>query len=263
MPIIIVVAVALSVAGVAYLLRRTVFSSLTPSAGTCAVVVPVRVFAIFAIVFPMGVAVHQSLGHYMDSERASRYEAQLLASLWREPEVAPADPALSALQRAANCYLKYVVGTEWPLMAQGRTKEINDRRLWLLYEALPNDELGSHLRAFGLLDQIAVYRATRIHGAQARTPNVLLHFLGLAVLVLLCAVFIEGMKARAWIQAAAVGTACGLAGALFAILFALDNPYSHPVAISPDDLTQKMLLLERIAGEGVLTDCTDRASDGK
>lgn len=254
-PVLLVTLVSVAGALIAYLLRRFVFYAVHPSEGTLATVSTLRIFAIFAIAFPMGVTIQEALGDYLDAERATRYEAQSVATLWREAGVKPVDPDLQAVQQAAHCYLKYVVGVEWPLMSAGRVDQISDDRLWGLYKSIPRDETLTHARAFAVLEDIAIFRATRIHAARISTPKTLVHFLVLASLVLVVAAFIEGMAARAVVQAAVVGGVLGLAGALFAILYCLDTTFSPPIAVSPVDLAEKLQLLVRIAAPGALKDC--------
>lgn len=215
-----------------------------------------RLVTVFAIAFPTGVSIHEQLEDFEQGEEASLFEAEAIATLWRQATATPPRPESKQLQQAIVCYVKYCLDEEWPAMRRGSAEDLSDAPLERLFAAIPNDGSLAHLYEFNIVSEIAKYRTLRLACADNSLPAAIIVFLSLGLLALFATIFLESVRTPAWAHAAGMGIVTIVCGLIVGIMIILGHPFAPPLDIQPVQLEASFARITATAGEAAVSNCS-------
>jgi hypothetical protein len=210
------------------------------------------VFGVLATGFSvlLGFVIFLAFTSYDDTKRGAETEAELVAQQFVVAQFLPAAPA-RRLGDELTCYARYVVGREWPTLADGdRPAEVNPwgvAQYRTLRAARP--ESPSAQAAFSkLLDQTTdrqTARQDRLHAAEGVVPLPLWLVLILtAVVIVGFMLFFADSGERAIVQATLIGSVICVVSAMLLLLGFLDNPYrAGPGSLQPTAMERTLGIL--------------------
>jgi hypothetical protein len=158
------------------------------------------------------------------------------------------EPAANNLESQARGYLDTVIHHDWPQMRQGTLDDRSDQ----LLAAMSTSVLGLNETASGAssaqqyaiaqLSTLASARAERASAAASRLPLGVLAAVIVTSLIVCVFPFAGGIKSdRMSVAIAVLQTA--LVAVTVVVVFQLDNPFTGPLATTPDALTSVAALI--------------------
>jgi amino acid transporter len=151
-------------------------------------------------------------------------------------------PAASNLETQVDAYLGTVIHHDWPQMQRGTLDDRSDQQLTAmstfvlrLDETAPGASNAPQY-AIAQLSALASARAQRANAAESRLPLGVLVAVLVTSLIVCLFPFVGGMKSdKANVVIAILQT--GLVAVTAMVVFQLDNPFTGPLATTPDPLT--------------------------
>jgi hypothetical protein len=232
------------------------------------------VFGVLATGFSvlLGFVIFLAFTSYDDTKRGAETEAELVAQQFVVAQFLPAAPA-RRLGDELTCYARYVVGREWPTLADGdRPAEVNPwgvAQYRTLRAARP--ESPSAQAAFSkLLDQTTdrqTARQDRLHAAEGVVPLPLWLVLILtAVVIVGFMLFFADSGERAVVQAVLIGTVVAVMALTILLIRFLDSPYQDGAGgLKPVAMEETLRLLDqqrRIVGDRTPVPCDAQGTAG-
>jgi len=227
------------------------------------------VFGVLATGFSvlLGFVIFLAFTSYDDTKRGAETEAEVVAQQFMIAQFLPPASA-RAFGDELTCYARYVVGREWPTLAEGRQPdEVNPWGVAMfrtLHAAKP--ESPSAQAAFSkLLDETTdrqTARQDRLHAAQGVVPVPLWLVLILTAAVIVgFMLFFADSGERAIVQATLIGSVILVVSAMLLLLGFLDNPYRDgPGSLQPTAMERTLGILARqreIVGSTGPLPCSD------
>ncbi len=225
------------------------------------------VFGVLATGFAItvGFVVFLAFESFDASRSGAEAEAVLVAQQLETAQLLPAR-SRPALDGALVCYARYVVGTEWPLMEDGRADEVPNPWGVALFRAIRRVDARTALEQAALgkwLDQTAdreQARQDRIHGAEGVIPTPLWGVLlfGAAVIFVYMLFFADSGE-RAVVQALQIGSVVAVLGLTLSVIGFLNRPYgSGAGGLAPTAMERTLALAGRelrIVGADITPPC--------
>ncbi len=164
-------------------------------------------------------------------------ESAAILSLYRDAEVLP-EPTRTNVEGALKNYLGLVISDEWPMLVEGHPSpkaEFALGQIWKDYRELTPQtawDVALSAESFRQLNEVSVRRSHRLVLAESRLPAILWFFLlGGGVIMVVFTYFFHTNNIVA--HAVMVGMTTVLVVSALYIVYAFDEPFSGPIAVSP------------------------------
>jgi amino acid transporter len=151
-------------------------------------------------------------------------------------------PAADNLETQVDAYLGTVIHHDWPQMQRGTLDDRSDQQLTAmstfilrLDETAPGAS-NAQQYAIAQLSALASARAQRASAAESRLPLGVLVAVLVTSLIVCLFPFVGGMKSDK-VNVVIVILQTGLVAVTAMVVFQLDNPFTGPLATTPDPLT--------------------------
>jgi hypothetical protein len=228
-------------AGIAWFLRKREFE---PEDVTIGFLGP-SLAAMFLLVLALALATEwQTIG---SAQQAAGNEAVAVRQLYWAASGLP-KPAESELQTEVRDYLGTVINHDWPQMERGTLDDRSDQVLTtmgtfvLRLNTTTSAASNAQQYALGQLSVLASARAERAGAAGSRLPLGVLAAVIVTSLIVCMFPFAGGIRSDKVSVAIAVLQAALVAVAVV-VVFQLDNPFTGPLATTPDSFTQVAALV--------------------
>ena len=222
--------------GVAWFLRKREFE---PEDVTIGFLGP-SLAAMFLLVLALALATEwQTIG---SAQQAAGNEAVAVRQIYWAASGLP-QPAGNELTTQVRGYLSTVIHHDWPQMERGTLDDRSDQLLAamgtfvLRLNTTTSGASNAQQYALGQLSVLASARAQRADAAESRLPLGVLVAVIFTSLIVCVFPFAGGIRSDKVCIAIAIIQASLVAVAVV-VVFQLDNPFTGPLAITPDSFTQ-------------------------
>jgi Protein of unknown function (DUF4239) len=157
-------------------------------------------------------------------------------------------PAASNLEAQVSGYLTTVIHHDWPQMRQGTLDDLSDQQLStmsmfvLRLNETASGASNAQQYALAQLSVLASARAQRANAAESRLPLGVLVAVIVTSLIVCVFPFAGGIKSDK-MSIAIVVLQSALVAVAVVVVFQLDNPFTGPLATTPDPLTSVAALV--------------------
>jgi hypothetical protein len=157
-------------------------------------------------------------------------------------------PAASNLEAQVGGYLSTVIHHDWPQMQQGTLDDLSDQQLStmsmfvLRLNETASGASNAQQYALAQLSVLASARAQRASAAESRLPLGVLAAVIVTSLIVCVFPFAGGIKSDR-MSIAIVVLQAALVAVAVVVVFQLDNPFTGPLATTPDSLTSVAALV--------------------
>jgi hypothetical protein len=232
---------ALAAAGIAWFARKR---EREPEDVTIGFLGP-SLAAMYLLVLALALATEWST--ISSAQQAAGNEAVAVRQLYWAAGGLP-DPAASNLESQVRGYLDTVIHHDWPQMQRGALDDRSDQRLSAMsMSVLRLNETASgpsnaQQYAIAQLSTLASARAQRANAAGSRLPLGVLAAVIVTSLIVCVFPFAGGIRSDKMSVAIAV-LQTALVAVTVVVVFQLDNPFTGPLATTPDALTSVAALV--------------------
>jgi hypothetical protein len=232
---------ALAAAGIAWFLRKR---EREPEDVTIGFLGP-SLAAMYLLVLALALATEWStIG---SAQQAAGSEAVAVRQLYWAASGLP-EPAAGNLEGQVRGYLSTVVHHDWPQMQRGTLDDRSDQELStmstfvLRLNETASGASNAQQYALGQLSVLASARAQRADAAGSRLPVGVLAAVIVTSLIVCVFPFAGGIKSDK-VSIAIVVLQAALVAVAVVVVFQLDNPFTGPLATTPDSLTSVAALV--------------------
>ena len=235
--LIVVMSIALSIAGMSVVRRRVSLKTLNENHEAAGYVFAL-VSGVYGVLLAFIVVV--AWQQYTDAEASAQHEALRISNLLRDSRVFDAETQALLRGRLIE-YAKAVVEDEWEIMPSGQPSHVANgayERLWdAYYNFHPQTEHEKifYQESIHRMNEISSTRRARLISSRSGLPRTLWVLLIGGGIVVIAFTYLFGTKS-AITQTLTVGALAGLIGFLLFLILALDFPFSGNLGIEPDAL---------------------------
>jgi hypothetical protein len=189
---------------------------------------------------------------FADAQNAVHREAASASQLYRD--LSTYGPETAAARQDLRAYVASIINDEWPLLAQGKTSNRTEVRLFALFNSIgkirPKDNRDSaiYTEIFSNLNDLVALRRDRLIHSESGMP-VILWIVGLVGSVLIVAYTATFPVNRGNIMMiAGISLALGL---VFLFILVVDRPFMGEFSVRSHELsalTGKFDMLDRLSG---------------
>jgi hypothetical protein len=231
--LVIAIAVALSLAGLAVVRRRVDVEALRGGNEVAGVVYAI-VGGMYAVLLAfVVVAVWEDFGH---AEGHVETEVTGLGTLYRDAAVFP-EPSRTEMRAALREYTASVVDDEWPTMARGepspKTLAAYDRLWAACYRVDPGDgpRAAFFEQAVDRMGQVGESRRARVLASRSQVPSTLWVLLLAGGALIVAMTFVFGTE-HATVHRVSVAALAAVVASVLFVTLALDRPFGAGITLS-------------------------------